>query len=646
MGSRWTAIAISLLTALLGLSPAAEPAAGKSALPEMRTFALGQRDANAPAAVVAADGSCTVAASGAQASNGRDEATFAGFETEAPAFTFVARVARATGATAASKYGLAIRDSAWGPAKAVYFGYAARQDQRGLCWFMRHTSRPRDDEGGLRCFVDGLAKATDRTDGCWLRLVRRYPYVELAFSDDGKTWQAVGHRLVLLAPKVLVGLQATAGAGAAGPVTILYDHLAFTADGPAGAEGPAAFQEFAPDSSPGRLYLAQVKGDKAPFSAYLLMARDLDPKRIRAVLLTPGNKEILRAGNKPLEFESSGTLRKPKQMRSFEGTCDIEDLRPFYQGMAQHGIVRIGGVFPAADYRKAVERLATVSGIAHLPNVPVLAMSGSAALGPERCVAALGQPSSDLQTPHLSVFNTHDGGGLSAMVKTLPGLRGKHALWACAPMWTVGHKPSQGEALAFPFFVEALRLRIPADADFTKGPVSLRPVREADGWLGLTDTWTTNFPQVMPYKDSESTGQRVWLLGADVAHTWQAAVANFPRTVIHFPTFEGNSSFDMALPAYWHNSILAANTAIEVVASGPAGTAVTVDFYEGARKLKVLKTHGHPYRVTLEGLEAGLHAIHAVSVVDGVREVSHPVLLTVLPGKGDAGIPDNRHATP
>ncbi len=344
------------------------------ALPDLRSFELGKMEQDVPA-VLAADGSCVVTGTGAQAYNGRDDAAFVGLETEALAFTFIARVAKAEGLTTTSKYGLAVRASQWGADKVVNIGYDARDDRRCLQWFTRYSSRMKDDEGGLRCFTDGLLKELNSPQGFWLKLTRRYPYVDMAVSADGVTWTTVAYRAALLAPKVLVGLQATAGGDGKKPITITYDNISYTVDTPAaGADTPAIIKEYAPAASTSKMYLAKVENGKGPFSAYLIVPQNMAPAKIRAILFTPGNKELLLEGNAKVEFDRQDTLRKPTGMADYEGAYEITGLRSFYDALASDGIVRVAGVFNAGDYRKAIERLAVVSGIAKLANVPVLSM--------------------------------------------------------------------------------------------------------------------------------------------------------------------------------------------------------------------------------------------------------------------------------
>jgi hypothetical protein len=603
--------------------------------PALRGFVIGR--AEDPTRLTAnADGSFTVAGTGRDADTGRDEGAMGALETEAPAFTFTARIAKVEGMTATTLCGLGMRPGPWGADKAVHLAYDNREDRRGLRWFLRFASRPRDDEGALRCYAAGVLPAVTNPEGLWLRLVRRYPRVEMAWSADGTTWTPVPYRAALLAPKVLVGLQVTAGGDSTAPVIVTYDHVSFAVDA-AETDSPDHFGDYAPKTPTWRYCLAKAQGAKGPFSAFLMMPKDMPPAGIRAILFTPGNKEVMLAGRVKLAYDSAGPLRKPHDMPDYEGAWDLEGLRPFYQGLAAHGIVRVGGVFGGGDYGKAIERLAAVSGIAHLPNVPVLATGGDCTgIGPERCIAALGGPGADPTVPGMTVFGTHDGGGLRGMMAAIPGNRARHALWACVPMWTIGHKPCQSEAMVWPFFTAAMRLRLPADADPTRGPVALRALREEDGWLGLADTWETNDPTAVSWGDAKATGNLVWLMDEAQARTWQAGSANHPRTVIQFPTFDGNASFDNTMPEYWHNSTVRAGAPLEIVASGPLGKNVKVEYLEGNRTLKVVKPGPDPYRVTLESLTPGPHTIHAVSIVDGVREVSKPVLVTAVGIAGPA----------
>jgi hypothetical protein len=171
-------------------------------------------------------------------------------------------------------------------------------------------------------------------------------------------------------------------------------------------------------------------------------------------------------------------------------------------------------------------------------------------------------------------------------------------------------------------------MRVPADADASAGPVPLTPLNEADGYLGLNETWNGNCPQVVPFAEAsepERRGDGSWLPDAFTARLWQSFVANWPRTVIHFPRFDGNEGFSFVRPAGREIHFMEADKPFELLAAGPIGEDVTVEYYAGLKKLEVLARHrDNPYMVRLEALPPGLHVLYAVTTVDGDKEFSWP----------------------
>src|SRR5262249_14772912 len=124
----------------------------------------------------------------------------------------------------------------------------------------------------------------------------------------------------------------------------------------------------------------------------------------------------------------------------------------------------------------------------------------------------------------------------------------------------------------YPYFIDCLRLRVPEGHDFVSGQVRLNRLKEENGYLGLIDTWESNYPQAGPFKgDKGNRGKAVWLPTARGARAWQAFVSYDPRTVIQLPAFEGHGTIGQPQPNGWHNTRLAADEPFEVVASGPRG---------------------------------------------------------------------------
>lgn len=351
---------------------------------------------------------------------------------------------------------------------------------------------------------------------------------------------------MLLPHKVWVGLKVMGGGDGKTPVSVTFDRVALTieAAGP-GGETAKAFREYHPPVETHRLYLAKAeaagrKGDDRFFSPFLLLPKGMKPAAIRAILYTAGSKEITVEGKLFPWDKGTGGLRKPTAMADWEGALDVDGLDPSTQILVHYGVVRVGGYFAPEQYAEAVRQLARVSGIAHLPDVPFLVTGASFAGGysaraaqlyPEKTIAAapviIGAAGADtadaevLAVPHLHVIGSRDGVHLAQVEKALPALREKHALWGAAPMWRVYHRQHKSNALIFPFFLEAMRLRLPAGADPTNGPVTLTALKEQDGWLGLADTWETNAPRAVPAREYRGESKNVaWLPSETVARVW------------------------------------------------------------------------------------------------------------------------------
>lgn len=639
----------TLLVATVFIPAAVDSADG--AEPTLKAVVLAGPDAGPNVGQYKSDGSYVLTGAGRDSSDCRHEGSFAYVETDASNFTFIARIANKPTGTADPQYGISVRAGLDGTEKCLNLRFDGREPHRCFRWLMRHHVTPSSHDGSGRAYLYGYEREMTAGENVWLKIVRRYPNVFGHYSTDGNNWRELGtdYLKVLLPQKVCVGPMVTAGGDGKRPVSVTYDDISFTIDPTdENTESAAVWKEYHPKVGTWRMHLAKVQVDERKdefISPFLLMPKNMNPADIRAVLFTAGSKELV-VDDKAFQWDKGeGTLRKPAAMKSWEGTLDIEGIRPFNQILAHYGIVRVGGYFPPQHYERAVERLAEMSRIKHLPNVPFVATGASFAGGysakaaaafPEKTIAAApvvigmaGAKTDDrrvLDTPHLHVFGSRDGGHLKDAVATIPGLRTKRALWAAAPMWRVYHRQHKSNALIYPYFLEMIDLRVPDGADYRKGPVRLRQLSEASGWFGLTDTWETNFPQVVPVRRYKGNSKNlVWLPSEKTARLWQAFISENPKTIIHFPMFEGTSTYGGPQPHGWHNSFLAANEPFELVASGPLGDDLSVEYYAGLKQLDVLA--GKDYRVRLEGLPPGLHSIYAITTARGQEEISRPVTI-------------------
>jgi hypothetical protein len=609
---------------------------------------LGKEQPDAEIGRYLADGSYVLSGTGRDAVDSAEQGSFAGISTEASNFTFIARVAKGPAGTPDPQYGISIRAGVAATDKAVSIRYDGRPQFRCAAWIMRHLVTPSTHDGSSRGYLLRFERELTSVEGKWLKIVRRYPYVWLYTSDDGAKWCELGpdYLKALLVQKVWVGLRLTAGGDGSRPVSVVFDRISFTIDtADAKAESQADYRECPLPSRPFRMHLARVPGKSNDDfgSAYLIMPKDMDPTKIRVLFYTTGNKEETVDG-KQMEWESGGrSARRPKGFADWEGTLDLDQVQPRNHILAHYGMVRVAGIFPLEQFPEALAALAERSGIRHLANIPLVSMGASAtggaaarsaALFPERTIACaptlIGMAGADttdprvLATPHLYIIGSRDGPHLRQALEAIPRLRDNRAVWAVAPMWRVYHRTHKSFGLMMPYFLEAIRLRLPAQADYSKGLPKLAALKEDEGWFGLVDTWETDYPQVVPVKQYRGNSKNlVWLPSELTARLWQAFVSENPKTIIHFPCMDGYGGYGQPDPPGWHNSLLEADKPFELVASGPLGKEVRVEYYAGLRKLKILK--GKDYRVTLEGLEPGLHAIYAITTVDGVKEISRPV---------------------
>lgn len=630
-------------------------------LPKLTAVFLKQPDESAAKLVVdKQNGTLVVTGAGGETSGHMDDGTFVGFETGALNFTFIGRIAEAGTIVPGTRIGIVARDGVAPNAKSVSLRLEGTLDAARVQWRMRYHVVANTHQGSKRAFIDGTVPDINALEksGLWLKMVRRYPYIDLATSKDGQTWETIPYRSMLQAGKIWVGVQVVGGGDAKTPITATFDHLSFTVDkGPgASSDTPAAFQEYTSPPRKDKIVFAKVNlgTDAKPAygTAFAIIPEGLAAKAIRAYWWTPGNKEITLADGTSMPFrrdgpKSAGGLRLPADFEKDEGIYYTDKLSPIHAHLAHHGIIRLGTLHDAFD--DSVKRLAEVSGIPELKNLPFVSTGASATGGrasmvarkyPDRAVASsptlLGAAGVEevAKYPHLPflhIVGSKDGPHLQQIIDAAAPERAAHALWGSAPMWLVYHHTHKQRALMEPFFIECLRLRLPANHDFAAGPAKLKTLKEEDGYLGFIETWESNFPKVVAFREFKGDIKKtVWLPTPLVARTWQAFVSYDPKTIIQFPMFEGDGGTGHPLPNGWRQSIMTADEPFEIAASGPLssgsrGKDVKVTFYADLEPLKA-KTHGdNPYRVTAAGLPPGLHVIYAITNVDGQEEISRPV---------------------
>ena len=581
---------------------------------------------------------------------------FAFLETEAKAFTFVAHVARAPTDAPDAKYGIALRTGTGSFDRMIALRRIASEGEGCLAWLMRHGPAQSTHDGSQRLFRNGRLPDAKLREGFWLKLVRRYPTVELYYSTDGDAWQGIApdYHLALLEQEVKVGLMVSAGRDGNAPAIVRFDHVSFTIDDlPSDGLSRQSFLEYRREKQPWEMFLIQADTERhGPDSQafFILKPKSLAWKDVRAAIYTTGDKEVMLENNSRLEFDRGpNKRRRPRGMAEWEGIYELDNLRPWYQILAHYGVVRLASPGRSEPAEKALIELSDSYGVPQIAHLPLFATGASASGGqaahtanlmPQRMVGCapvlIGAAGVDwenggsLQSPRLYIYGSRDTGGAhhKKLLELDSVFREHQARWAAAPMWWGHHRWWYTDRIMTPYLLTLIDLRVPADADPTAGPVALHPLAEESGYLGLNDTWNSRFPQIVAWTEAterQRRGNTSWLPDALTARLWQSFVSNWPSTIIHFPRSDGAGGFGggMHHPGR-EDHFLPADEPWNLVASGPVGD-VRVEYYAGLQRLQVLKTYdNNPYLVQLEGLPPGLHIIHAVTTSGEAREISHP----------------------
>jgi len=187
-------------------------------------------------------------------------------------------------------------------------------------------------------------------------------------------------------------------------------------------------------------------------------------------------------------------------------------------------------------------------------------------------------------------------------------LRARRLPWGLAMQWGRGHDYANTNALAWPFLVEAIRLRL-GDRTAEAGPVKLRDVPEAAGLLGDITTWEGHWATVRPFSRAQAERTtNTWLLNEHVARLWRAFVSKSPPvrvTVAADPKSPGRH-------------------VVSLEGQVPAGTR-KVAFYSGATLLG--ESEAAPYEVRTAEIARGVHSVFAVCLIEGGgRVVTNPLL--------------------
>jgi hypothetical protein len=208
--------------------------------------------------------------------------------------------------------------------------------------------------------------------------------------------------------------------------------------------------------------------------------------------------------------------------------------------------------------------------------------------------------------------------------------RAQGALLAVALIWGTGHNCDRCVDLAYVFFDQMVRLRLPADADPRTGPVALKPLDEADGWLGDVSNWTT----IAPYDQYAGDKRKAaWFPNRTLALLWQGFMLKQPLATLTWPTqpYKWSDGFTQEPAPFFGRKIrdLSSARPVDVTATSGQPTNGSFEFVANDRLLgaATLAPDGKTLTLTGASLPPGLYGF---VVTQQGRAVAWPAGLVLL----------------
>jgi hypothetical protein len=309
---------------------------------------------------------------------------------------------------------------------------------------------------------------------------------------------------------------------------------------------------------------------------------------------------------------------------------------------ALHGLAFVGAkgfnshLGSVVVLQHALTRFAEESGHPELENVPFVAYGFSAGGGfanrlldalPKRVIASaplstvmrrMAIPPAALDVP-VCMFSGEQEGLNPLLVDAMQTHRPRGAHFAWAMVEGGGHEEIDQATLALPFLDHCFRLRVPADADPRRGPVVLKPLPLASGWLADNATWRSALTRIAPCDDAGATSATMsWLPDEDIAWVYRAYATFAPPLKLTNPPSGATWVLNRG-----------ASLTITVDDTGLPGWR-QMALYEGAQKVAGIAPG--PARFPLSDLKPGVHPYLVMATdAQGALRTSRPALVVVTP---------------
>ncbi|HSI36326.1 MAG TPA: hypothetical protein VK986_22265 [Tepidisphaeraceae bacterium] len=331
--------------------------------------------------------------------------------------------------------------------------------------------------------------------------------------------------------------------------------------------------------------------------------------RVEFSIYVPGDVKTLR-----------GAVMNPFHLKTAEQEHWRQACRTWGFALIGANYFGVGKEQFAGTLQAALDNFATRSGHPELRHVPLCFVGMSAGAGmsrefasalPDRTLAVAAvclevAPDTDALRgiPFLNVFGEKDGGQMKLHLEKLPVQRARGARWGIAVQWGRKHEFALANNLVVPFFEDVIALRLPPDADLSKGPAALRPVPPDSGWLGDVTGWADkrHVAAVAPvgeYKGDAAVA--CWFPSARVAATWRALVTADPGVRITEPAGLGDNQ-------PFQPQSTSKPVTVRVVLPEPG--AAKVELFDGDKLLASKTAAPFAFEVTLE---PGSHPLIAVA---------------------------------
>jgi hypothetical protein len=197
--------------------------------------------------------------------------------------------------------------------------------------------------------------------------------------------------------------------------------------------------------------------------------------------------------------------------------------------------------------------------------------------------------------------------------------KGAEYAWMVLPGYGHEYAENRQDLLIMPLMDLAVRTRYPKDGDVTKGPLKLRSIDSATGWVADNTTWKSGLTKIVPARQFKGDlGHSSWLQNEDIAFIYRAyATHNNPLTITSpVPCGPGTPAVEPG-----------SNVRIRVDA-GKFPKWKKLEFYDGAKKLGTITRA--PAQFTATKLTPGYHVFSVLGTdAKGTVRSSDPVMVIV-----------------